>query len=381
MNRKREIQISRPCIGEKELARVQEPLKRGWLTQGPEVAQFERTFAERHNVKYAIATTSCTTALHIILKALGIGPGDEVIVPAFTWIATANSVLYCGAEPVFVDIRRETFNIDPEKVRKRITANTKAIIVVHLFGLCADVDSISEVSKGIPIIEDAACASGSLYKERPAGSLGIAGAFSFHPRKVITTGEGGMITTNDDQLAEKANMLRNHGAVISEEIRHKGNQPYILPEFPVLGYNYRMTDLQGAIGLCQLEKLDQFIEERHHWAEFYSQELHNIPWLIPPQIPEGYRTNWQSYVCYMDTDSAPMGRDEFMSYLYKKGINTRPGTHCVPALKFYREKHRLDEEEYTISKECEKNTIALPIHNMMSEDDYHYVVETIKEVC
>ncbi|MGH7888766.1 MAG: DegT/DnrJ/EryC1/StrS family aminotransferase, partial [Candidatus Binatia bacterium] len=322
MNKPRNIPISMPATGEEEWQAVREPLMSGWLTQGPKVAEFEKAFAKRHQVKHAVATTSCTTALHLILAAMDIGPGDEIIVPAFTWVATANVVLYCGATPVFVDIDRSTFNINPALVAAKITPRTKAIIAVHLFGLCADIDATTKAAPGIPIIEDAACAAGSAYKGKPAGSLGLAGAFSFHPRKSITTGEGGMVTTNDDALAEKVNMLRNHGASVSEEQRHHGPQPYALAEYSILGYNYRMTDLQGAVGLVQLGKLDKFIDERQRWAEFYYRELAGVAWLKTPLLPEGYRHGWQSYVCYVDETKAPMARNKIMKYLLQKGIHT-----------------------------------------------------------
>ncbi len=250
---KRSIQISLPSTGEEEWQACREPLMSGWLTQGPQVAAFENAFAERHGVKHALATTSCTSGLHLILAAMGIGPGDEVILPAFTWVATANVVLYCGATPVFADVDRATNNIDPADIARKLSPRTRAVIVVHLFGLCADMDAIrAAVPANVKIIEDAACAAGASYKGTTAGALGDAAAFSFHPRKSITTGEGGMVTTDDDQLAEVANMLRNHGASISEEQRHNGPRPYLLPEFNLLGYNYRMTDLQGAVGLVQL---------------------------------------------------------------------------------------------------------------------------------
>ena len=212
---KRTIQISLPSTGEDEWQACREPLMSGWLTQGPKVAAFEKAFAERHEVKHALATTSCTTGLHLILAAMDIGPGDEVIVPAFTWVATANVVLYCGATPVFADVDRTTNNIDPADVARKLSSRTRAVIVVHLFGLCADMDAIRAViPANVKIIEDAACASGASYNGLPAGALGDAAAFSFHPRKSITTGEGGMVTTNNDQLADVANMLRNHGASI-----------------------------------------------------------------------------------------------------------------------------------------------------------------------
>jgi perosamine synthetase len=268
---KRIIPISLPVTGEEEWQAIKDPITTGWLTSGPKVRAFEQAFAERHNVKHAIAVTSATTALHLALVTLDIKPGDEVIVPAFTWVSTANVVLYQGAEVVFCDIDPKTFNLDPKKLREKITPKTKAIMVVHLFGLCAPMDDIKTIVGDIPIIEDGACAAGAAYKGKPAGGLGTIGCFSFHPRKSITTGEGGMITTNDDKLGATLQVLRNHGASISEEQRHHGPKPYILPDFNVLGYNYRMTDLQGAIGEVQLKKLDTFIEERAHWAAYYTR--------------------------------------------------------------------------------------------------------------
>jgi perosamine synthetase len=222
----RVIHIAQPCTGEEEWHATREPLMSGWLTQGPKVAAFEKAFAERHAVKHALATTSCTTALHLILAAMDIGPGDEVIVPAFTWVATANVVLYCGATPVLVDVDRSSYNIDCADVARKLSSRTKAVIAVHLFGLCADMTALRRVvPEHVSIIEDAACASGAAYRGVPAGGLGDAAAFSFHPRKSITTGEGGMVTTNAAALAETADRLRNHGASIpkSSVIRVRGH--------------------------------------------------------------------------------------------------------------------------------------------------------------
>jgi len=375
---KRNIPISRPDIGEEEWQALREPIMTGWLTQGPKVEAFEKAFAQRHGVKYALAATSCTTALHLILTALGIGPGDEVIVPAFTWVATANVVLYCGAIPVFVDVDRSTFNIDVTQISKKLSRRTKAILPVHLFGLCADIDAISEAAPDITIIEDAACASGSDYKRRPAGSLGLAAAFSFHPRKSITTGEGGMVTTNNEELAQKVNSLRNHGASISEEKRHQDFQPYHLPDFNLLGFNYRMTDLQGAVGIVQLSKLDSFIEERRKWAVYYTQELADVPWLRTPFVPVGYRHGWQAYVCYIDESKSPMTRNEIMGILHAKGISTRPGTHAVHMLGLYRSRFDLRPDDFPAAYDCDRYSMAIPLHNRMVAEDYAYVVKAIK---
>lgn len=376
----RVIHIARPDTGEEEWLALRETLESGWLTQGPKVAAFEKAFAARHGVRHALAATSCTTALHLILAGLDIGPGDEVIVPAFTWVATANVVLYCGATPVFVDVRTDTFNIDPSQLASKITPRTKAIIAVHLFGLCADVDAIAAVAPGIPIIEDAACAAGSAYRGRSAGALGRAAAFSFHPRKSITTGEGGMVTTGDDALATKVNSLRNHGADISEEVRHVAPKPYQLADFNLLGFNYRMTDLQGAVGLVQLAKMDRYIDERQKWARFYERALSEIPWLRTPTVPEGDRHGWQSYVCMVDEEKAGVSRNEVMDRLMQRGINTRPGTHAVHMLGYYRKRFDLRPEDFPAARDCDQLSMAIPLHNRMSDDDFDYVVAALRQI-
>ena len=373
------IQISLPSTGEEEWQAVREPLMSGWLTQGPKVAAFEKAFANRHEVSHALASSNCTTGLHLILAALGIGLGDEVIVPAFTWVATANVVLYCGATPIFADVDRHTNNIAPDDLARRITPRTKAVIVVHLFGLCADMDAIrAVVPEGVAIIEDAACAAGASYKGVNAGGLGTAAAFSFHPRKSITTGEGGMVTTNDAALAETIDMLRNHGASVSEEQRHKGARPYLLPEFNLLGFNYRMTDLQGAVGIVQLSKLDSFIAERQKWAEYYRDRLGNLDWLSMPVFPNSGTHAWQAFVTYVDPDKAPLPRNNIMEKLKESGIATRPGTHAVHMLGFYRERYGIKPEDFPAARDCDANTMAIPLHNRMVEADYDRVIDALR---
>ena len=279
---KRNIQISRPCLGQEEWEALKAPIDSGWITQGPRVKEFEQLFAARHQVKHALAVSNCTVALHLALIACGVKENDEVIVPAFSWISVANAVSYCNAIPVFIDIDPDTFNIDCKQIKNKISSRTKAIIAVHLFGLCANVDYIRQNFPGIMIVEDAACAAGAALRGKAAGSLGDIGCFSFHPRKTITTGEGGMLTTNDDAMAEHLNSLRNHGASVPEEERHNGTKPYILADYDIIGFNYRMTDLQGAIGAVQIRKLDNFIDEREKWANYYSDSLKNIPWIRTP---------------------------------------------------------------------------------------------------
>lgn len=379
MNR-RNIPISLPVTGEEEWLALKEPLTTGWLTSGPKVRAFEKAFAERHQVKHAIAVTSATTALHLALVALDIKEGDEVIVPAFTWVSTANVVLYQGAKVVFCDIDPSTFNIDPTKLAEKISSKTKAIMVVHLFGLCAPMEELKAVAGNIPLIEDGACAAGSAYKNVPAGGLGLMGCFSFHPRKSITTGEGGMITTNDDDLGERLQVLRNHGASISEEQRHHGPKPFILPDFNVLGYNYRMTDLQGAVGEVQLTKLDSFINERAKWADFYKKELADIAWLQLPNFTEEFRHGWQSFVTLIDESKSPCSRNEIMEQLQQKGISTRPGTHAIHMLNFYANKYAISPEDYPGAQMANDQSISIPLHNKMVKEDFEYIVYCLKSI-
>jgi dTDP-4-amino-4,6-dideoxygalactose transaminase len=377
----RKIPISLPCTGDEEWQATRDPILTGWLTQGPKVAEFEKAFARRHGVDHALAVTSCTTGLHLVLAAMGIGPGDEVIVPAFTWVATANVVLYCGATPVLADVDVGTNNIDPQDVARRITARTKAVIAVHLFGLCADMQELRKlVPDHIPIIEDAACAAGASYRGVSAGALGEAAVFSFHPRKSITTGEGGMVCTNNANLAQIADQLRNHGASISEEQRHRGPRPYLLPEFNLLGFNYRMTDLQGAVGIVQLEKLDRFIQERHDRATYYCESLAEVPWLRMPVLPQDGTHAWQAFVTYVDPNLAPMPRNEIMERLQAQGISTRPGTHAVHMLGYYQSRFGYRPEDYPHARACNDDTMAIPLHNRMNEEDYEYVVDAIKSI-
>ena len=380
MINKKSIQISQPSMGEAEWQALREPIFSGWITQGPKVREFENKFAQIHKVKHAIAVSNCTTALHLALVALGVKEGDEVIVPAFTWVSTANAVMYCNAKPIFIDIDPLTFNLDITQLKSKITSSTKAIIAVHLFGLCANINKIKEIAPGIKIVEDAACAAGASLNGVPAGGLGDIGCFSFHPRKSVTTGEGGMLTTNDDALAELLNQLRNHGASISEEQRHLGSRPYILPEFDLVGYNYRMTDLQGALGSIQIDKLKGFIEERNKWANFYHKALSKIDWITTPIVPELSEHGWQSYVLMIDEKKSPYKRNEIMEILQQNGISTRPGTHAVHMLSFYKNHFNIGELDYPNAYNANQYSMSIPLHNLMGEDDYEYIVNTINSI-
>lgn len=374
----RSVALSLPAVGEAEWQALREPLESGWLTQGPKVAEFEDAFAARHRVAHAVATTSGTTALHLALAALGLGPGDQVIVPAFTWVATANAVLYVGANPVVVDVDPHSYNLDVEAVRAAITEHTRAVIAVHLFGLCADMVALrGVVPERVTIVEDAACAAGAGWRGEPAGSMGTVGCFSFHPRKSITTGEGGMVTTDDSRLVERMRSLRNHGAVTPTSA---SVGPATMPDIASLGFNYRMTDLQAALGLVQLEKLDGFIDERARWAHWYMDQLADIEWLATPTVSEGCRHAWQAFVTVVDEIAAPVNRDDFMMRLASRGIATRPGTHALSELSYYRENLGIDPARYPVATHLHHQSMAIPLHNRMCEADFHYVVDHLHAV-
>jgi len=376
----RKIQIALPSLGDDEWLAVREPLQSGWLTQGPKVAEFEAAFRERLHVRHALATTSCTTALHLALAALGVGPGDEVIVPSFTWVATANAVVYCGADPVLCDVDPRTYNIDVESCAAKVTPRTRAVIAVHLFGLCAEMRQLStSLPASVAIVEDAACAAGASFDGKPAGTIGEVGCFSFHPRKAITTGEGGMLTTNRDDIATRAAVLRSHGASASKDTPDEPNA-YLPPDFDEVGFNYRMTDVQAAIGLVQLRKLDQFIEERERKARFYRDALADIEWLRQPAWPNSGKHAWQAYVTYVDPKIAPLSRNALMARLHDRGISTRPGTHAVHMLGYYRNRFSLKPDDMPGACDCDRNTLAIPLHNRMSDDDYAYVVDCLREI-
>ena len=375
------IQIAVPNLGSEEIAAIQGPIQTGWLTQGPHVKEFEKNFATKHTVNHALATTSCTTALHLMLAASGIGPGDEVIVPSFTWISTANSVLYCGATPIFVDIDLQTYNISLTETLKKITPKTKAIIVVDLFGLCVDIEEFrKQIGSQILIFEDAACAAGASINGHMAGSMSEAAAFSFHPRKSITTGEGGMLVTNNPHLYTVAEKMRNHGAEVSEEERHKGAAPYLLPEFNLLGFNYRMTDLQGAIGVEQLKKLDAFISERDKQASVYQENLSSISWLSLPTKPLEGTHAWQAFVTRVDHPRGSEFRNNVMESLEKEGIATRPGTHAIHLLGFYASKYDLKPDDFPNSLIANETTMAIPLHNRLTYGDQVRVINALKKV-
>lgn len=372
------MNIMRPAFGTEEIQLIQQCLDSGWVTQGPMVQEFERLFAERHKVRYALATTSCTAALHLATMALELAPGDEVIVPAFTWVTSAHCAEYVGATVRFADVEANTFNLDPAAFEAAITQRTKAVVVVHLFGLAAKMDEIMAIAArhGIRVIEDAACAIGTTYDGRLVGGFGDLGCFSFHPRKVITTGEGGMVSTNNDYLANRVRCLRNHGAT-GVAPTEDPTMPYTMGTFNMLGYNLRLSDIQAAVGVAQMAKMNQLMEERKQCAMRYNALLADIDEIARPEIPQKCGHTYQSYVIRI-VKGGRERRNRIMEYLQCQGIQTRPGTHAVHRLGYYREKYGLKPEQFPIAAASEDTTITLPIFPGMSDTDSRFVADSLR---
>jgi dTDP-4-amino-4,6-dideoxygalactose transaminase len=370
-----QIPITAPLLGEEEWRAAREVIRSGWVSQGPKVAEFEKCVAAYCGVTHAIAVSNCTAALHLSLVALGIGPGDEVICPSMSFIATANSIRHAGATPVFADVDPQTFNLDPEAAEAAISPRTKAIMPVHQIGLPADMDRFLSLGQkyGVKILEDAACAIGSRYKGRPIGGHGEMACFSFHPRKVITTGEGGMITTNNAEYAEKLRLLRQHGMSISDTVRH-ASKLVLMEEYVCLGYNYRMTDVQAAIGVEQMARLEWIVSRRRELAARYSQALVGHPWLQAPYVPDYVEPSYQSYAVRL-TEVAAITRDDLMQQLLDRGIATRRGimlSHCEPAYSDCAgaaDLHRSEEASF--------NSILLPLYPQMTEEEQNRVITAL----
>jgi dTDP-4-amino-4,6-dideoxygalactose transaminase len=384
------IPISKTVFTEEEFLNIIKPLKSGWVVQGPYVEEFENKWSLFTGATYSIAVSSCTTALHLSLAALNIGYGDEVIVPSFTWVATANSVESLGAKPVFSDIDIRTFNIKTDDIEKLITAKTRAIIPVHLFGLAANMDNIMETAgkHNLFVIEDAACGFASKYKGAHVGNFGNTGCFSFHPRKAITTGEGGMVTTNDGLLSAKLRSMRDHGGLISDRQRHLSGKPYMLPEFPYLGFNYRMTDIQASIGSTQMNRADEIYKKRMDIAEKYDSFIsNNIKWLQVPFRNSELQHGFQAYVCLFmpeeislkNVKSINQKRNDFMDYLQQNGISTRPGTHAVHMLEYYRKKYKIIPENFPSAMIADLCSIAFPLYPSMTGEEFEYIMQKIGE--
>lgn len=380
------IPITKPFFNKEEIKAVEETIVSGWLVQGRKVKEFENLICKFTLAKFAAATTSCTTALHLALIACNVKAGDEVILPALTFIASANSVEYIGAKPVFVDIDLKTFNIDPDKIEKKITKKTKAIMPVHLFGLSADMPRIMSIARkyNLKVIEDAACAVGAFYKGKHVGTFGDAGCFSFHPRKLITCGEGGMITANDKKLDGLIRSLRDHGAAMDDLSRHKQNISN-LPDYRILGYNYRLTDIQASIAVEQMKKLKFLLKDRIQKASYYDKLLKNIKFITTPFNHKDYVHGYQAYVCLVDNENLKTlkekhdYRDALMVHLIKNGISTRIGTHCVPNLTYYKKKYKLKDSDFPNALKAEYLSLALPLYYGLSKEDVRHIAKQISE--
>jgi dTDP-4-amino-4,6-dideoxygalactose transaminase len=372
-----EIPFSRPEFDESEARAVADVLASGWVSQGPKVEQFEELFAERIGVRHAVATTSCTTALHLALVVAGVGPGDEVICPSYSFIATANAILYAGATPVFADVEPDTWNLDPRDVEKRVTPRTKAILAVHQVGLAADLDRLRAAAvPRVTIVEDAACAIGSTYHGRPVGSSGNLACFSFHPRKTISTGEGGMLTTDDGDIAEHARRLRSHAASVSALSRHQA-KGVVFEEYNELGYNYRLSDLQAAVGVEQLRKLDHLLARRRAAAGRYNAAFGSLAEVAIPAAPSYAGHAYQSYGLYL-TANCRCDRDETLRELAGLGISCRRGIPPIHLEPLYA--NRYGPISLPVTEEVAARSIFLPIFASLSDADQRRVIDAVRSL-
>ena len=372
------IRLTIPSIEEDDLKVIREVLESGFLVQGARVAEFEKAIATYVGVKYVVAVSNCTAALHLALLALDVRAGDLVLVTTYSFVTTANVIEICGAQPVFVDIQPDTFNMDPERLAETMgrlmttvatARRVKAILPVHTFGQMADMTAIIKIAGqyGVPVIEDAACALGAKWEERQAGTWGVMGCFSFHPRKAITTGEGGAITTNDDQLARKLRALRNHGL----------DPDASSPEFIMPGFNYRMTEFQAAFGSSQMKKLDRIIAARRRLAHYYGSMLENDPVLMPHMSPQSYHV-YQSYVTLLPEKSAPH-RAEIICQLKEQGVEINIGTWHIPLTTYFRTRYGYRVGDFPSTDHVFERALTLPLHEFLTESEQETVLQKLMQ--
>lgn len=370
------IPIAKPYLTKEDAQSAFDTILTGWITQGPRVLEFEEKFAKYVESKFAVAVSNCTTALHLSMIVAGIKEGDEVICPSMSYIATANSIKYVRATPVFAEVG-EDYNIDPKHTESLITSKTKAILIVHQIGFPADIDAFKDICNrhNLILIEDAACAAGSSYKGKKIGSHSDLVCFSFHPRKVISTGDGGMITTNNPEYNERLRLLRQHGMSVNDRVRHSSSK-VIFEDHLEVGYNYRMTDIQAAVGIKQLEKLDWIVQERRKIAEYYLGKLKDVPNIrLPKESPNTY-INWQSFSIYL-LPSAQISRNELMQKLLDEGIASRRGVMCSHRETAYKEECKF--LQLSFSEDLQDNSIVIPLYIPMEIADVDKVVTFLKK--
>jgi dTDP-4-amino-4,6-dideoxygalactose transaminase len=369
------IPVMKPWLGEEEAQAAADAVRSGWIAQGRRVAEFETGFAERVGAAEAVAVSSCTAALHLALHLLGVGPGDEVVVPSFSFIATSNCAVYVGASPVFADVEPEDGNLSVRTVEPVLTARTRAVVVVDQGGAPADVEPLRRlcVSRGIALVEDAACAAGSTYRGAPAGGSSELAAWSFHPRKLLTTGEGGMLTTSDSELAARARRLREHGMNVSAAARHSSRQP-VLESYLEVGFNYRMTDVQAAVGLVQLTRLEAMIQRRRELARRYQDLLADVPGVRTVRDPAWGESNFQSFWVELAGDY-PLSRNELLAALAADGVSARAGIMAAHRQLAYAGHPRGD---LPVTERLTDNTLILPLFHTMTEQEQQKVVAVVR---
>ena len=366
------IPLTRPYFDPDELNEISNVLDSGWVSQGPKVKEFENEFAKYLGVKYAVAVSNCTCALHLSLLGTGIKKGDDVLVSDFTHPATSHSVLFCDANPIFVDVDPKTYNIDPNLIKDKITERTKAIIPVHIFGQPAEMDPIMEIAEDydLKVIEDAACAHGAKYKNRFAGTIGDAGCFSFHAKKGMTTGEGGMIVTNNKEIADEVRSLSAYGTATAWS--REGCDEFIIPEFAKLGYNYKLSDISAAVGVAQLKKLDRLIEKRKALAKYWDEKLHELDYIDPPYCSNNVTHVYQSYVSLVDRR---INRNRLIERTRRKGIQTQIGTYACHIQPVYDTKQTCPN-----SLEIFNRSLSLPMYYELEKVDIDASIEYIESL-